>query len=95
MKNLALKKERKEVNKMLYFYNGKIYVKPYENKIVEVEITKTKDGYDAKPILDNVIIKDNLVNELQSISIEEAYKILHQDNGSNKKKSIDIKDEDF
>lgn len=76
---------------MLYLYKGKIYVKPYENKIVEVEISKTKDGYDAK-VTKNVIVEDNLVNKLQSISIEEAYKLL---NSESKKKSIDIKDEDF
>ena len=76
---------------MLYVYKGKIYVKPYENKIVEVEISKIKDGYDAKAT-DRIIIEDNLVDKLQSISIEEAYKLLNTDS---KKKSIDIKDEDF
>lgn len=76
---------------MLYLYEGKIYVKPYENKIVEVEIKKTKDGYDAAPTK-NVIVADNLVKKLQPISIEEAYKVL---NPSGKKANINIKDEDF
>lgn len=59
---------------MLYIYKGKIYVKPYENKIVEVLIKKTSNGYDAE-LTKNVIIEDGLVNKLQPISIEEAYNL--------------------
>ena len=74
---------------MLYLYKDKIYVKPYENKIVEVVIKKTINGYDAEATK-NVIVEDGLVNKLQPISIEEAYNLTNTT-----KKGLKSKEEDF
>lgn len=61
---------------MLYEYEGKVYVKPFDNKIVEVTIKKDTDGFDVQATK-KVIIDDNISSKLNSISIEEAYKILN------------------
>ena len=76
---------------MLYLYNGKIYVKLYENKIVEVEVTKNGDVYDAKPTT-RFIEKDNLEEELTSISIDKAYEVTHKTVSRSKKDNLE---EDF
>lgn len=73
---------------MLYLYKGKSYVKPYENKIVEVIVKKTANGYDTE-VTKNMIIEDGLVNKLQSVSIEEAYNL------TSSKKGLKNKEEDF
>lgn len=63
---------------MLYLYNGKIYVKPVENKIVEVQIKKDLGGaFDVVPTK-NVIVDDNLNDKISSISIEKAYELTHR-----------------
>ncbi len=63
---------------MLYLYNGKVYVRPVTNKIVEVEIKKELNGsYDVKPTK-NIIVKDNFDSELTSIALEKAYEVLHK-----------------
>lgn len=63
---------------MLYLFNEKVYVKPFSNTIVEVEITKNNDEYDVKAtnrkMEMNTIQKDSLV----PIELEEAYKYLHK-----------------
>jgi len=59
---------------MLYIFNEKIYVKPFDNKIVEVTITKTGNEYDVKAIKAPVELNDMKLKELASISLEEAYK---------------------
>ena len=62
---------------MLYEYKGKVYVKPFDNKIVEVTIKKdVKNGFDVQATK-NVIIEDNIGTKLVSISTEEAYKLLN------------------
>ncbi len=73
---------------MLYLYNGKIYVKLYENKIVEVEVTKNGEVYDAKPTT-RFIEKDNLEEELTSISIDKAYEVTHKTVASRSKKDLE------
>ena len=59
---------------MLYEFNGKIYVKPFVNKIVEVEITKQDDGFDVKPTTKEVELTTEIRQNLTEISIEEAAK---------------------
>ena len=71
---------------MLYEYEGKIYVKLYENKIVEVIVKKIANGYDVEPT-NKVVIDDGLYKKIQSISVEEAYKL------TSAKKSLKDKDE--
>jgi len=60
---------------MLYEYNGKIYIKIYENKIVEVTIKKVADGYSVEPT-DKVVMEDNVIRKIQSISLEDAYNLI-------------------
>lgn len=65
---------------MLYLYNGKIFVKPFENKIVEVQIKKEIGGaFDVVPTK-NIIVDDNLTDKITSISIEKAYELTHRRN---------------
>lgn len=64
---------------MLYLYNGKIFVRPVTNKIVEVDIKKELNGsYDVKPTK-NIIVRDDLNKVLTSIALEKAYEVLHKD----------------
>lgn len=63
---------------MLYSYNGKVYVRPVTNKIVEVDIKKEINGdYDVKPTK-NIIVRDDLDKVLTSIALEKAYDVLHK-----------------
>lgn len=60
---------------MLYRYNGKVYIKPFSDKLVEVTIDKKGNEYDVKPTQRTVIITPEISGKLLSISIEEAYKM--------------------
>lgn len=63
---------------MLYSYNEKIYVKPFVNKMVEVNVTKDLNGgYNVVPTK-NVIIDDHLDEKITSISTEKAYELTHK-----------------
>lgn len=59
---------------MLYKYNDKIYVKPFSNKIVEVEITKNDDDFDIQPTNKIVFLTPQIKNEMVEVTNEEAYK---------------------
>ena len=58
---------------MLYQYNGKTYIKPFSNKLVEVEITKSENGYDVKPTKENVEITPEIKEKIVEISLKDAY----------------------
>lgn len=60
---------------MLYRYNGKVYIKPFSDKLVEVTVNKKGNAYDVKPTQRTVIITPEISGKLLSISIEEAYKM--------------------
>ena len=64
---------------MLYIYNGKIYVKPFDNKIVEVTISKKGNEYDVKAIAEPIELNPMELKKIVNISLEEAYK--HQNKG--------------
>ena len=65
---------------MLYVYNGKIYVRPFVNKMVEVDIKKgIGENYNVLPTK-NVIVDDNLDTKITSISLEKAYELIHKSN---------------
>lgn len=59
---------------MLFKYNGKIYIKPFANKIVEVRVSKRENGYDVEPTNRSVELTKDIENQLISISVEEAAK---------------------
>ena len=62
---------------MLYEYEGKVYVKPFDNKIVEVTIKKEAGNNFDVQATKNVIIEDNISAKLTSISTEQAYELLN------------------
>ena len=71
---------------MLYIFNGKVYVKPFENKIVEVSITKKGEDYDVKATKPPLELNGEQLKELISITIEDAYKFQSKEE---KKKLLD------
>lgn len=58
---------------MLYEYNNKIYVKPFSNKLVEVEISKKNNEYDVKATKRVVEIQPEIKDKIAGISLQEAY----------------------
>lgn len=65
---------------MLYMFRDKIYVKPFDNKIVEVSITKKNNEYDVKAEKSPLELTSKELKELVSITLENAYKYLHKEN---------------
>lgn len=59
---------------MLYQYNGKTYIKPFSNRLVEVEISKKDNEYDVKPTKKNVEITPEIKEKIVEISLSDAYK---------------------
>jgi len=59
---------------MLYEYNGKIYIKPFSNKIVEVEIAKKGNDYNVKPLKEVQRITPEIKEKIKEITLENAYK---------------------
>ena len=60
---------------MLFRYENKVYIKPFADRIVKVDITKKGKEYDVKATKDIVVITPEVNNKLYSISLEEAYKM--------------------
>ena len=58
---------------MLYQYNGKIYVKPFSNRLVEVEISKKDNEYDVKATERIVELTPKIKEEIVEISLKDAY----------------------
>lgn len=58
---------------MLYEYNRKIYVKPFSNKMVEVEITKNENEYDVKATNRFVNLTPEIKEQIVEISLKDAY----------------------
>lgn len=58
---------------MLYEYNKKIYVKPFPNKMVEVEITKKENEYDVKPTKKVVELTPEIKEKIVGITLQDAY----------------------
>ena len=73
---------------MLYLYNEKTYIKPFINKIVEVEIKKDIQGNFDVIATRNVIADENIISKITSISIEDAYNLSQK-----KKKKRKIKED--
>lgn len=63
---------------MLYLFNEKVYVKPFSNMVVEVEITKKNDEYDVKATNKKIELNEEQKDALVPIELEEAYKYLHK-----------------
>lgn len=63
---------------MLYLFNEKVYVKPFSNMVVEVEITKKNDEYDVKATNKKIELNEEQKDALVPIELEEAYKYLYK-----------------
>ena len=59
---------------MLYEYDGKTYIKPLVNKMVEVEVSKKGKEYDIKPTKNMVYITEDVKKRMNAISKEDAAK---------------------
>lgn len=58
---------------MLFRYDNKVYIRPFVNRLVEVEVSKKTNDYDVKPTKNEIKITPEVSEKLYSISIEEAY----------------------
>ena len=59
---------------MLYEYNGKIYVRPFSNKIVEVTIEKKGNEYNVKATDKSIELTQEIKNKMVETTLEDAYK---------------------
>lgn len=59
---------------MLYEYDGKTYIKPLVNKMVEVEVSKKGNEYDIKPKKNMVYITEDVKKKMNAISKEDVVK---------------------
>ena len=59
---------------MLYEYNGKIYIKPFSSKMIEVEIFKKGTEYDVKATSRKVELTPQIKEKITTIRLEDAYK---------------------
>lgn len=73
---------------MLYIYEGKIYVKPFDYKMIEVLVTKTGNEYNVEATEKEVEITNKVSENLYSITVEKAYEI--QNSGNKFSKKIDL-----
>lgn len=60
---------------MLYLYNGKIYVKPFDHKMVEVNVTKKGNEYNVEATEKWVEINDKILGNTYSVTLEKAYEM--------------------
>lgn len=60
---------------MLYLYNGKIYVKPFDHKMVEVNVTKKGNEYNVEATEKWVEINDKILDNTYSVTLEKAYEM--------------------
>ena len=60
---------------MLFRYENKVYIKPFADKLVKVDVIKKGNEYDVKATKEIVVITPEINEKLYSISLEEAYKM--------------------
>ena len=58
---------------MLYEFNEKFYVKPFSNKLVEVDIEKANDGLQLVPTSKIIFLTPEIQKKLVQVTIEHAY----------------------
>ena len=59
---------------MIYEYNKKFYVKPFSNKIVEVNVKKKNNEFDVKPTKEVVYLTPDIQKAMSEVTLEQAYK---------------------
>lgn len=73
---------------MIYEYNGKFYVRPFSNKIVEVEINKKDNEYDVVATTKVVMLTPQVQKEMVEVTLEYAYNKMH--GGKSTKSSLSV-----
>ena len=58
---------------MLYEYNKKFYVKPFSNKIVEVNVEKKNNEFDVQPTKKVVYLTPDIQKVMSEVTLQEAY----------------------
>lgn len=71
---------------MLYIYEGKVYVKPFDHKMVEVNVTRKGNEYNVEATEKWVYLDDEIKKNLYDISVEKAYEMQN----SKKNKNFDL-----
>ena len=71
---------------MLFLYEGKVYIKPFDNRMVEVSVSKKGNEYNVEITEKWVELNDEIRNNMYSITVEKAYEM---QNGK-KAKSFDL-----
>jgi hypothetical protein len=59
---------------MLYLYDGKIYIKPLDNRLVEVTVSKKGNEYNVIPSKKWIYLDSQIKEKISEITVEEAYK---------------------
>lgn len=72
---------------MLFIYDGRIFVKPFDHKMVEVKVSKKGNEYNVEATDNWVELNDRIKNETYSITIEKAYE---KQNGAKASKKYDL-----
>lgn len=73
---------------MLYIYNDKIYVMPFEYKMIEVLVTKKGNEYNVEATEKEIEVTKDIKENLYSITVEKAYEM--QNSKSKFLKKIDL-----
>lgn len=63
---------------MLYELNGKIYVKPFSSRLVEIKISKDGNNYDVKATGKTMEITSEIRNKLTEVALKDAYDKTHK-----------------
>lgn len=63
---------------MLYELNGKIYVKPFSSKLIEVKVSKDGNKYDVKATDKIVEITPEIKRKLTEVTLKDAYDKTHK-----------------
>lgn len=58
---------------MIYEYNKKFYVKPFSNKIVEVNVEKKNNEFDVQPTKKVVYLTPDIQKAMSEVTLQEAY----------------------
>ena len=59
---------------MIYEYNKKFYVKPFSNKIVEVNVEKKNNEFDVQPTKKVLYLTSDIQKAMSEVTLEQAYK---------------------
>lgn len=63
---------------MIYEFNGKFYVRPFSNKLVEVEITKKDGEFDVKATPKEIMLNNEIQSKMAEVTLEYAYEKLNR-----------------